>query len=334
MTKEQIQEIFNHYELGEVLSFSKIEKGFISHNYRVETSRGILFLKQHDPNKAWQIDSIEKAESFLATNDIPVIEPLITKEGTRHIFLNELCYAIYPFVSGISYVRGDMPERALSSMGEMLARIHLLTKDGVKDTYSEYSYYKFGIKEKVLEQINQCLNVISKIEEKTSFDIFAKETLEFKKNFIEQCDLTFDSFDVHDRHICYGDYQTDNVFFDEEGKVLHLFDVDMAGPGPRLFDLIRSSMLSCFDNIYTPQRFVQAKTFIHSYYRTYPFGEKQFRDAVEVYYLKQIWSVWMETTHYLKNTNRVDVLYKPNMDTIKYLENHRQELCDELLKGL
>ena len=334
MDINRLSKILDFYEIPPVVSFSKVERGYISHNYRVETRAGIYFLKQHSKKVFWQIDSIEKAESFFINGGIPVIKPLQTKTGELHIVVDEKCYVLYPFVEGISYERGNIPIQALESMGKMLADIHLLTKEGITDTYKEFPYYKLSAKEKIIDEIEQCLAVIQKIQDKTAFDILVLDSLTYKKEFIEKFDSTSYSFITEDRHLCHGDYHVENIFFDQTNNISYVFDLDMSGPAPRLYELFRSCMLSCFNHIYIEDRFKQARILIDSYYKKYPFTQKEFRDVLEAYYLNQIWSAWIEKSHYLEGSTRVDHIYKPCMDTIYYLRDHRDEFFNELTKDL
>ena len=100
MNQELLEKIFSHYDVPSPTVFLKIEKGFISHNHKVETAKGVFFLKQHAPEKVWQIDSIEEIEMFFANNEIPVISPYLAKDGARHIVVDEGYYVLYPFVEG------------------------------------------------------------------------------------------------------------------------------------------------------------------------------------------------------------------------------------------
>ena len=186
MNQELLEKIFSHYDVPSPTVFLKIEKGFISHNHKVETAKGVFFLKQHAPEKVWQIDSIEEIEMFFANNEIPVISPYLAKDGARHIVVDEGYYVLYPFVEGRHRERGNVPEVSLKSMGELLARMHLLTKDGIKGEYKEFAYYKVRDKDKVFAELKEYVSIINKKAEKSDFDIRALEVIELRKKMIEE----------------------------------------------------------------------------------------------------------------------------------------------------
>ena len=332
MNLEKIGIILNEFGIHSVEDFSKVKKGFISHNYKVQTDKGVFFLKQVAKEKVWQIDSIESIEGFFAKNGIPVIEPIKTKDGQLHFIYNEECYVLYPFCTGIEYKRAHMPHEALRNMGKSLADIHLLTKDGIKGEYKEFKYYTFEEREKRLQELDDCLSKAKAIAEKSEFDILAIETLEWKRELMASLSVTFESFDLKDRHLCHGDYHTDNIFFNEDKKVSHIFDLDMSGPAPRMYEVVRSMMLSCFDHMYTDERFEQAGVYIKAYKEKYPFENQQLRDAIEVYYIKEFWSNWLEKFHYIYDSTRTDILYEPCVRTLKYLHENREELFQKIVK--
>jgi Ser/Thr protein kinase RdoA (MazF antagonist) len=334
MTQELLEKIFNHFNVAAPISYTRVEKGFMSHNYSVVTTDGVFFLKQRALDTLPQIDSIERAEQFFAEHGIPIVSPFLTKEGFRHVVFDDKCYVLSNFIDGIHLERGNLSVTALGDMAELLAKIHLLTKDGIVGEYTEFGYFKPRNKEKILSELFDFISLVEAKKDLSEFDILALSTMKIRVQLIEQNSVTFDSPAMLDRHLCHGDYHADNMFFTHEEKVSHLFDFDMTGPAPRMYEVVRTFMLSCFDHVYSEDRLEQSRLFIFAYNKKYPFTEQEFADAFEAYYVKQFWSDWIEKAHYVQGITRTDVLYKPMVDTILYLKDNRQDLLSKLSAGL
>ena len=50
-----------------------------------------------------------------------------------------------------------------------------------------------------------------------------------------------------------------------------------------------------------------------------PFEKKDFEISLKEYYVKHAHSLWIESTHYLENSNRVDHLLQYEINTLDYL---------------
>ena len=70
MNPELSEKIIEMFGLVEPVVFTKIEKGFSSYNYKVETGNGVFFLKKHRISGADRIETIEKVEDFFIQNKI------------------------------------------------------------------------------------------------------------------------------------------------------------------------------------------------------------------------------------------------------------------------
>jgi Ser/Thr protein kinase RdoA (MazF antagonist) len=325
MTSELFKKVLAEYATQDVVSFEKIDKGFASENYKVTTADGTFFLKKHRGSGAKRIDSIEQAEQCFANGGIPVVLPIKNKNAKLHSVVDGSIYVLYPFVSGKQYVSGNIPLEMASKMGSMLAQAHLVTVDGFTGAYNEDLNFSLRPKDDALSRMDK---IISSIPKKTEFDEIAIRGLKLKKTLLQNAAATIESIDSAPRTICLGDYYPDNVFFDQDNNIAHIFDLDMAGPGPRIIELVRSALLTCCWYVYIPENIQKAKAFVYEYYKMYPFNEQELRDALEFYFLKAIRSTWREKLHYSENDFRSDADYKLALGEIEYLDKNRQSLLE------
>lgn len=328
MTKELLHKILLEYGISNVISCSKIEKGLSSENYKIETDSRTFFLKKHRPYGAKRLLSIEQAEAFFHSNGIPIVVPIKTTNGNGYVISNEDYYVLYPFVSGVQYESGNITKEVAENLGDMLATAHLLTKNGIQGAYTEDKYFQLPNNTQIISEIDDLLATISP---STAYDTIAIQGLTLKRKLIVENSVTMQALDLTDRHLCFGDFYPDNIFFDDNGKIQHIFDLDMAGPAPRLFELVRSVMLSCFWYSFDEEKLRSAQHFILAYYKKYPFDKNKFQDAVELYYLKSFYSVWRERAHYIVQDFRTDSIYPSSLNTLEYLKDHRDEFTQKLV---
>jgi Ser/Thr protein kinase RdoA (MazF antagonist) len=182
MNTDLIKTILANYSIDELISFEKIDKGFSSANYKVVTDEGIFFLKKHRPSGASRLDSIEQAEQFFGTTDIPVVTPIKNSMGKYHAVIEGNYYVLYPFVSGIQYESGIINAEIAANLGTLLAKAHLLSKDGFAGVYIEDTYFKLPPRAEKLAAIDQ---ILSNLQGDTEYDQKAKEGLELKKKLVQ-----------------------------------------------------------------------------------------------------------------------------------------------------
>jgi Ser/Thr protein kinase RdoA (MazF antagonist) len=330
MTDSAIIKILREWNIGDVLRISLIPIGMSSKNWKVETSSGFYFLKMHRASGGGRIESIERVEEYFCSHGIPVLTPLRTRDGISHVFQEGAAYVLYPFVSGQSFDFGKAPRDALRNMGEMLAKMHLLTKDGIKGSYADVStYFLSPSPDKLIADIDRFLLKISHLASKTEYDHIAEEGLALKKKMVLKHAEGIKRFTFDTLTLGHGDYHPSNIFFKENMSISAIFDLDMSGPMPRMYEFARSLYISCFEYAYTEEGFEQAAIFAKAYFEEYPFEKEELRKGVEAVFFK-MFSVWRERAHYEEHDFRSDLTYPPSIRNMVYLDSHKEEFIERL----
>lgn len=332
MHSELVEEILKEYDVGTLVDFTRIPIGVSSENYKIQTSEGVFFLKKHRESALERIESLERLEQFFASTDIPIIVPLPTIHNILHCIHDGACYVIYPFMSGITFGQGKVSNEVIKNMAEMLAKMHLLTKDGIDEQYADVSIYFIPRKTSILVgEIDTLLIHISQLESKTSYDKLAEQGLELKRELLLQHGSEIDTFSFDTFNLGHGDYHPGNIFFSDDLTISAIFDLDMAGALPRIYELVRSLMLTCLNHNYSEEKLVQAKLFVKTYYELYPFSKEDMVKAMEAFYFKTL-ATWREKAHYWERDRRTDGEYEDTIRSIHYLTDYRNELVDTLYK--
>lgn len=321
---KKITEIYNL----DLLLVQNVTEGFLSENYILTDGSTKYFLKKYRFKNAERIREVHNVKKYFFDEGIPVIMPILAENKESFFEVEGSFYALFPFIDGIQLGESEITEKSIISLAETLVGIHLA---GAKSKVLVNDYFKMWDREKRLDTINQILEKIEKIENKTEFDKVAHKNVLLKKSIIESSKEEYEQITFTNDHLIHGDYFIANVFFDNDHKVSHVFDFEKTQYAPRFFELFRS-MIYCtfFTSEVTEQTLIRAKLYIDSYRKIYPASNEELSKNFDIYYLRSAHSVWVEEEHYLKNNNRVDELLKTDVVRINYLYNNLKSMKEFL----
>lgn len=313
-----IQYINNLYGLN-IATTDKVQKGFLSENYYLSDGVNKYFLKKYRFQNERRINEIHLVKSYFSKGGIPVILPIEFDGNKSYFEYSQSFYSLFPFVSGKQLERGRMTDNAISSMANMLGKIHLLGKDA-KLVLSES--FKIESKENSHRKIDSILSVINQIENQNDFDKMALSNIEMKRNLLIKNDKTIDQIGLKSDHLIHGDYLEQNLFFDDEDNVSHVFDFEKSNYSPRTYELFRSLFNCVFSFEDSNIDLEKASIYIKSYSSIYPISVEELRNGLQLYYLKIINSFWVESEHYLKNNNRPDQFLFDDFKRVKFISEN------------
>ncbi len=332
MLKSKLQnyiiKIYQNFD--DILSAKNVTEGYLSQNYILESTKGKFFLKQY--RNAYTVDNIKnthKVAYFFSQNDIPIVLPVKNNQDKTYFMFNKRIFALFPFVKGIKVDRKDIDNESITSLAETLAKIHLLSLNGPPIQISA----RQGAIDSTsfLKDSPKILKVLDSIKKKNSFDELALEGLSLKRSIVEGNIEKIKRLKVKADHLLHGDYHEKNVFLDTKGNVKHIFDLEKTEIGDRLHEVIRSMDFVCLNEGYDKKGIEKAGIYIKAYNELYPIKEKDFLDALEDYYFKKANSLWIERTHYLEDSDRVDCFLENQLNSLKFFPENFDRLV-ELLK--
>jgi len=321
--------IHNLYDLA--LSYlEKVKKGSLSENHILTAGNTKYFLKQYGFDNIGKVEKVHMVKKYFADGGIPIILPIINKEGNTFFSFENGYYALFPFISDKQLEKISMNNTATISLGEMLGKIHLLGKDAKLPLEDKFYPWR---KEKSLEKIDLINTELNKMTSQTDFDSLAIESLKIKKKLIEENTVTYDDLNLPNNHLIHGDYLDHNVFFGVDNQVSYVFDLEKASYSPRMYELFRSMMYSFLSEGVQKENIDKAKLYLESYLKVYPASKDELSKGLKMYYLKSFHGLWTEGEHYLNNNLRADEFLKTDIRRIKYLSQNFDEFEDELLRG-
>ncbi len=315
----QIISKINQLSDTNIISSQRVEKGFLTENFILSDGKNRYFLKKYRSNNPERINEIHVVKKYFADGDIPVVLPVSQQDEKTFFEYDKAYYALFPFVESKHIERNEISDKAINSLGKMLGRIHLLGKESrliVND------YFKVKDKEDVLKRIDEILFRISQTNTQNSFDRVAVDNLQLKRQLILKNSFTIDNLALKIDHLIHGDYHEQNIFFDNKDNVKWVFDFEKTNYSPRTFELFRSMVLLFLSDDVSEVDLNNARKYLKAYASIYPISDDEIRRGLQLYFVKIIHGIWVETEHYINGNTRVDQFLFNDFNKIKYLSEN------------
>lgn len=298
--------ISSHAELASGIDANnKIDAGYLSENYILESSGIKYFLKCYRFPDKRRISDAHKAKYFFFSKGIPVILPIKNKEGETIQQIGDRYFSLFPFISGHHFVTSDVPSLAPKALGSILGRIHVAGEKTYPDISEKFKSWNKKVFQETADAI---LDIINEKERMTDFDVRAKQVIEFKKKCVNTEKLEYKDMEDLRVGLIHGDYHNGNVFFDASGSVTHVFDFEKTCIAPFVFEIVRAIRYSHVTGYGRPGSKASVSNFIEGYMQERMITDMELQQGIELFYQHEIHGLWVEKEHYLKGNSRVDKL--------------------------
>ena len=313
--------------IGDVV-ISKVDAGFLSDNYRVQTTTDIFFLKGYRKADSQRVAEIHKVKAYFSSHGIPVILPRMTLTQETYFICDGMVFALFPFVKGIHHNRQNISDPVTKEIATLCAKMHQISTNHpllISNTFKFWSSNKLKVADEILEKINL-------IKEKSDFDILALRNIHLKCELIVKELIPHESLKLEPFILLHGDFQEQNIFFDEQGKVKYVFDFGETKMGLRGQELWRSADYMFLNGNFSDTNINKVILFLKTYNDRNPISKEQLTNAFKVSFLMNIHSFWVESEHYLKNNTKVDHFLE--VRSTVYFAEHKEEFLNRVLQGV
>lgn len=327
-----IQNIIRQYDLGDLISYKKLEEGLVDNKYILFTGKGNFFLRQYPSNK--DIDAIlweHSLMSYLHAHGFPVPALIKTQKDEDIVSANGYNYLLQEFLDG-HYVfifspeqKANMSQDQLSGIFEnrcisaasVLAEFHILSKSAeLKGKKEPYSF------QASIDLIKNGFNGVNSLPKDSrnytlsSLDNFFSRNLPPIRKLVP----------VH------GDYHHKNVYYKGD-NVIGVLDFGLAHPGFEIRDLVFGLLTFSHD----PRKhheliFPKVEQFITGYLKKNPLT---FSVDEMMYYIYEtqfqiIARILGCPEEFKGNKEMIQQHLFSRIDSIKWLDQNKQELVDTL----
>ncbi len=141
--ENELCRVLGYYNLGELRTIHRVERGFVNENWIVETNQGRYFLKRRHPHLR-QPDVIRVQHALVkhlrqAGFPAPAVVP--TADGETLLILDSECYEIQEYIEGTPYVHTNPAhfQEAASTLSLYHARVQGFVPQALCDLGNLYS---------------------------------------------------------------------------------------------------------------------------------------------------------------------------------------------------
>ncbi|WP_408057007.1 phosphotransferase [Streptomyces changanensis] len=233
---------------GEPLTCVPVTQGLLNRGYRLTTTRGTYFLKQHldaPTSDRATITRQHRATQRLHDLGVPVAPPLPDAEGRTVALLGGHCYALHPWVEGRHRDGAQLTEAGSRRLGTLLGFVHTCLERVMGATRAHPAGRDYGSAdpEDTLRLIDELLALARARHDRAAFDELAEHRLTERRRLLAE--------HAHRRPApatpatggwVHGDFHPLNLLY-RGAEPAAIVDWDRLGVQPRAEEAVRAAMI-------------------------------------------------------------------------------------------
>ncbi|MFF0555700.1 phosphotransferase [Streptomyces sp. NPDC004266] len=230
-------------DVGEPLSCVPVTEGLLNRGYRLSTTRGAYFLKQHldaPTSDRATITRQHRATQRLHALGLPVAPPLPDSRGRTVALLGGHCYALHPWVDGRHRDGAQLSTGCSRRLGTLLGRVHTCLEQ-VMESPPPGGEHESARPEDTFRAIEELLRLARAHRPRDSFDALAEHRLRERRRLLAQ----------HAHHRpppasaagwVHGDFHPLNLLY-RGAEPAAIVDWDRLGVRPRAEEAVRAAAI-------------------------------------------------------------------------------------------
>ncbi|MFI8517525.1 phosphotransferase [Streptomyces sp. NPDC085481] len=230
-------------DAGEPLSCEPVAQGLLNRGYRLATTRGSYFLKQHLDDRTADRDTItrqHRATLRLHALGLPVAPPLADSAGRTVAVIGGRCYALHPWVEGRHRDGAQLSTDGSRRLGTLLGHVHTCLEH-VMGSPPPDTGHESARPEDTLRLIDDLLRLVRARRPRDGFDELAEHRLRERRVLLHQ--------HAHRRPPAaaaagwvHGDFHPFNLLY-RGAEPAAIVDWDRLGVRPRAEEAVRAAAI-------------------------------------------------------------------------------------------
>ncbi|WP_349816416.1 phosphotransferase [Streptomyces sp. MRC013] len=237
--------LLRHYRgYGEPLSCTPVAQGLLNRGYRLTTTRGTFFLKQHldaPTSDRATIARQHRATALLHALGVPVAPALPDAEGRTVFRLGGRCYALHPWVDGHHLDGARLTASGSRRLGALLGFVHTCLERVLGSPRTPARAYGSADPEDTFRLIDELLELAGRRHRRVAFDELAEHRLLERRRLL--------AAHAHRRPAApaaggwvHGDFHPLNLLY-RGAEPAAIVDWDRLGVQPRAEEAVRAAMI-------------------------------------------------------------------------------------------
>ena len=325
------QNIREHSDrICDLFGFSAIEdvkflhEGYKAHNLIIRADGQRYFLKVYR-RLGHVVQQIKHAEQFFSDQYVPVIRSMKDKYGREAFCLDREWCSLFPYVEdAIVLSSGDLTDLHIIKLGHLTARVHAI---GAYGPASQFDHIYFWQHRYFHWEYEELMDVFRTKPSLNEMDRLVRDTLQEKQKLVAS--LKTETADLPSTHpvIIHGDLIYQNVFWNPDGEITHVFDFEKTCVAPRAYEFARSLMINCFDDTWDDAAFRRATIFLNAYREEIDFSFEEFLSGIRLYWANVVHMTWLEAKYTFGREAEPSKIYVHHANRIHNMHEDPEVFC-------
>ncbi|MGW8848070.1 phosphotransferase [Streptomyces sp. JH002] len=326
------------YGTGEPLSCQPLSEGLLNRGYRLATTRGRYFLKQHlagDPDTVLPLPRQHRATAELAALGLPVAPPLADRDGATVTLLAGHCFSLHPWIDGRHRAGGDLGRADCRRLGALLGLVHRALERVILRTAPAGAAPATGrvtaaCPHETHQVIDDLLARVRHRPRRSGFDELAEHRLLERRALLRRYGgLRPGVTEIPAAGWVHGDFHPLNLLYRAEGPAdpLAIIDWDRLGIRPRAEEAVRAAAIFFL----RPDGSLELSK-ISAYARAYRIAAgadpAELAAAVHRVWWERLNDFWMLRWHYERGDTRTDPQFAAASALVVWWTGHRRSVRD------
>jgi homoserine kinase type II len=326
-------ELLRRYGLGPLLEARVVSAGVLNQNLAAVTARGGFFLKGYRYADPAPIDREHTLIRFVADQGLPAVSPLADPAGRTFLRVGGRLWAVFPLIQDRQLNPGELSAPEAAALGGVLGRLHLALNQVPPALADRFPSKLQWNRPAALRLMTELEVEIRRRPAHDPFDQHTAASFAYRRALFARGVPPSEAFASLPMQLLHGDFHSGNVFFGRQ-QVTGIVDWELAGPGPRAWEVIRALDLALplHEDFQTGGERIRA--FLSAYAAEAPLSEQEATVMPDLYWSARVHTLWPYEEHYRKGNARSDRTAMQDLATLQWWSSHREELGRLLLETL
>src|SRR5581483_5541803 len=329
-----VDELLRRFGLGSPLEIEVVTSGLLNQNLRAATAAGRFFLKGYRYTDPALILREHRLMAHVAAAGLPVALPLAAPGGATFLRVGGRFWAVFPFIADRQLEPAAFTVAHAAELGRILGAIHAALARYPAAETAAFPPKLACNSAQAADEMRAYESDIAKRPALDPFDQHALASFAYRRTLLASGVPPAAAFAHLPSQLLHGDFHERNVFFTAAGQVSAVIDWELAGIGPRAWEIVRALDLALQAPLDLEAGAPRLRAFIHAYAAEAPLSEAECAAMPELYWAARVHSLWVYEEHYRKGSARTDAVAMADLAGLEWWSRHRQELARALLDAL
>ncbi|MFJ4904225.1 phosphotransferase [Streptomyces sp. NPDC093249] len=303
-----------HRHAGEALSCVPVTEGLLNRGFRLSTSRGTYFLKQHlDAPTADRatIARQHRATQRLHALGLPVAPPLADSTGRTVTVVDGHCYALHPWIDGRHRDGAQLSTCCSQRLGTLLGQVHtaldqVMGHSGQDGHTPDHGVCASADLPDTFREVEELLRLARAHRPRDGFDALAEHRLRERRRLLAR----------HAHHRpppaaatawVHGDFHPLNLLY-QGAEPAAIIDWDRLGLRPRAEEAVRAAAIF-FVRPEGELALDKVRAYARAYRRATGAGRAELAEAAHRVWWERLNDFWILHWRYRLHDRRADPLF-------------------------